>query len=110
MFSKSEAPLQERCTGCQIAAGCPFTQLSSLALDYFVSFSRLKTYSPGITIFRQDEEALGLFIIRSGWLKLSHITSEGHALTIGFCGPGNILGLTESLTDGLYEVNAVTLL
>lgn len=100
---------RERCATCQARASCPFAGLPSGIVKQFHAIGQVKLYSQDDTLFRQGEEASGLFIIRSGWVKLFHLTAAGKITTLGLVGPGGTLGLIEILTEDQHEVSAETL-
>jgi CRP/FNR family transcriptional regulator len=99
----------ERCATCQARATCPFARLPDEVYKQFQMIAQVKPYNRGVTVFRQGEEASNLFIIRSGWVKLFNLTPTGKTITLGLAGPGDVLGLTEVMTENRYEVSSETL-
>jgi CRP-like cAMP-binding protein len=63
-----------------------------------VFVSRVCIYGSGVTVFWQGDEPEGVFIVRLGWLKLSHVSLAGRAATVDIMGPGSILCLQSVLT------------
>jgi CRP/FNR family transcriptional regulator len=109
MASTSHKPVPDRCATCQARASCLFAESPPKAMSQFQMITQVRRYPRGDIIFRQGEHAHGLFILRSGWAKLFHLTPAGKAVTLGLIGPGRILGLTEIVTGSPYLVSAETL-
>lgn len=95
-----------RCATCPARATCVFARLPQYIYEQFQVIVETAPYSRGVTIFRQGEEADGLFIIRSGSVKLYNLTPAGKTTILGIAGPGAVLGLTEIITGSQYEVSA----
>ena len=107
--STLERERQESCFDCEAHSRCCFRELPGEALKRFRSHLMIRRYSRGVTVFWEGDKATGLFVIRSGWLRLSHVTSEGKAVNLGFVGPGGILGLNEVMSDCCFATNAEVL-
>ena len=60
----------------------------------------------GDYIFRSGESAGGVYFLKTGKVKVSHIASSGKEVILWFCFGGDIFGLAESLQCGEREVNA----
>jgi CRP/FNR family cyclic AMP-dependent transcriptional regulator len=60
-------------------------------------------------LFTQGEEARCLYLICSGFLKLTAGRDRERQMIVRVAGPGSILGLYAVLTHGVYEVSAETL-
>jgi CRP-like cAMP-binding protein len=101
--------LPGRCATCAARMNCCLPNLSTEVLKQFheITFSRI--YNPDVTVFRQGEQAHGLFIVRSGSIRLAYISTEGRSLALGLVGPSGILGLAEIMTGIQYSVSAETL-
>lgn len=61
------------------------------------------------SLFSQGEEARCLYLICSGYLKLTAGRPAHRQMIVRVAGPGSILGLYAVLTHGRYEVSAVSL-
>lgn len=77
-----------------------------MAFDQIVE---ARYYAPGSIILRQGDPARGIFIVRSGLVRVAHLTPGGKAVGVQVLGPGAILGLTEVVTGDpfLSTVEAV---
>lgn len=100
---------REYCNTCQERTDCPFAELPSAIVRRFQEIRQLKCYSQGVALFLQGEEAGGLFIVRSGWVKLFHLTAVGKVRSLGLFSNGSVLGLPEILTGDEYRTSAEVL-
>lgn len=66
-------------------------------------------YPAGSLLFQENEPARGIFLLCSGQIKLSVSSSGGKTLTLRIAKPGEILGLTASMSGSAYEASAETL-
>ncbi|WP_420237820.1 Crp/Fnr family transcriptional regulator [Telmatobacter bradus] len=60
-------------------------------------------------LFHQGEEARCLYMICSGYLKLTAGNAQDRQMIVRVAGPGSMLGLYAVLSHGLYEVSAESL-
>lgn len=60
-------------------------------------------------LFTQGEEARFLYLICSGYLKLTAGQHQDRQMIVRVAGPGSMLGLYAVLTRGVYEVSAESL-
>ena len=79
-----------------------FKDLKGVALERLASQLRLVTLSEGDIVFREDEPADGLYIIKSGMAKVTKwaTESEGVAAVLSILRQGNSFGEI-GLIDGL---------
>ncbi len=64
----------------------------------------------GSTVFSAAESSQGVFIIESGWVKISRISNEGRESVVGCIrNPKEIIGLAEVLLDKKRTCNAVAI-
>ena len=61
------------------------------------------------SLFLQGEDARCLYLICSGYLKLTAGRSDDRQMIVRVAGPGSMLGLYAVLSHGLYEVSAQSL-
>jgi CRP/FNR family transcriptional regulator len=61
------------------------------------------------TLFTQGEEARCLYLICSGYLKLTTGQHQDRQMIVRVAGPGSMLGLYAVLSHGAFEVSAETL-
>lgn len=60
-------------------------------------------------LFTQGEDARCLYLICSGYIKLTAGTSKEREMIVRVAGPGSMLGLYAVLSHGAYEVSAESL-
>jgi CRP/FNR family cyclic AMP-dependent transcriptional regulator len=65
-------------------------------------------YPVGAILFQEGEPAEGIFLLVRGAVKLSVGSSHGDTLLLRTAGPGEILGLSATLTGQGHEVTAET--
>jgi CRP-like cAMP-binding protein len=57
-------------------------------------------------LFRQDEPAIGIFIVHKGGVTLSLMSQDGHSLFAAQARPHSILGLAGVIGDKTYTLSA----
>ena len=90
-----------------------FKRLSDEALDEIVSAARPLTLRKGEFLLMQDEPAERFFLLRSGRVRLTQVTADGHQVVVRFVSPGEGIGIVAVLgkirypvsADGCYESN-----
>lgn len=78
-----------------------------LAKERSLLSKRMETqeFSPGEEIFAQGAPSKALYLIESGWVRLTR-EEKGEKLTIATLGPGDLLGAEGFLLDRPYSVGA----
>src|SRR4029077_15913129 len=61
---------------------------------------------PNTVLFREGQPARGVFVLCEGRAKLSVCSESGRRLTLGIAVPGEVLGLSASLSGSVCEVTA----
>lgn len=96
------------CFKCEMRPDRMFCDLPSEALQAFDAIKELATVPRGATLFNEGRQARGIFVLCEGRAKLS-ITSKddaGKRLMLRVAGPGEVLGLSASMSGASYEVTA----
>ncbi len=60
----------------------------------------------GRFFFHQGEDAVKMYIISSGRVKLTQVTQAGDQVIVGFCSPGDGLGIIVALSQLEYPLSA----
>jgi CRP/FNR family transcriptional regulator len=60
-------------------------------------------------VFEESQTANGVYVVCSGQLKLSAMSKDGRTMILRIAGPGDVLGLSATLSDVPHEVTAETL-
>jgi CRP/FNR family transcriptional regulator len=89
-----------------IPLGELFDQLPGDALQHLDKITALQRYPAKAVLFREGRPASGVFLVRSGRVKLSLHCSHGKSLVVQFAGPGEPLGLGATISARPYEVTA----
>jgi len=80
-----------------------FCNLSKPAADNLDAISVAMHYPRRSVIHSEGQPCRGVFLVSAGRIKLSAISSDGRAVIIRFAGPGDILGLPETVAGRTYE-------
>jgi CRP/FNR family transcriptional regulator len=94
-------------TGGPVSDGL-FTGLPPQALRQLSGMHSPDEYPSGAVLFQEGEPAEGIFLLCGGAVKLSVGSSHGDTLVLRSAGPGEILGLSSTLTGQGHEVTAET--
>lgn len=98
----------DHCATCEAWQECVFFNLPQPLHREFRQIAEIKTYSPGLAVVRQGDDAHGIFNLRAGAVRLLHLEPSGKATAVGTIGAGGILGLTEVNTGEPYPFTAET--
>src|SRR5437870_9355435 len=104
-----ERAIQQSCFDCILRPDRLFCDLPAPALEAFDSIKSLAVYPRGTTLFEEGRSARGIFVLCEGRVKLSVCSESGKRLTLRIAGPGEVLGLSSSLSGGPHQVTAETL-
>jgi CRP-like cAMP-binding protein len=82
-----------------------------LPKDFFFSEENKKTmcFKKGDTVYSMHSEITGLFCIKSGKVKITHLNSKGKETLIQILQEGDILGLHHLFTHSKYTTSAIAL-
>jgi len=97
-------PREVECTSASV-----FGDLARNAREELAEISTTLRYPAGIALFTEGEPSRGIFILRSGRVKLFLCSGEGKTLILRMGKPGDLLGLPGTLSGDQYEVTAETL-
>ena len=82
-----------------------FSELDSTALKYISEATIQQTFEAGQFPFMEGEPCIGLYIVKSGWLRAVKISSTGREQVIRFVGPDEVFNEVSVLTG---EVNIIS--
>ncbi|HMT19689.1 MAG TPA: Crp/Fnr family transcriptional regulator [Promineifilum sp.] len=89
-----------------LARSMLFHELEPEGVDQLFAAGRLYEEPPGGFFFHQGEDSTMMYIIISGRVKLSQVTSEGHQVIVNYFGPGEGLGIAMALNELPYPLSA----
>jgi len=86
-----------------------FSDLGTTALDLVSAATIQQSYEAGQYTFLEGEPCIGLYIVKSGWLRAVKISSVGREQVIRFVGPGEVFNEVGVLTGGVNVVSVEAL-
>jgi len=100
--------ITESCLECKMRSENMFCDLPRAALQAFESIKYPTAYPKGAVLFVEGQNPRGIFVLCKGRVKLSQCSSTGKCLIMKFAEPGEILGLSATISGKPYEVMAET--
>ena len=101
-----DSALQASCFNCELRPDRVFCDLPADALQAFDAVKNLSVVSRGETLFAEGRQPRGIFVLCEGRAKLSVCSENGKRLLLRVAGPGEVLGLSASLSGKPYELSA----
>ncbi len=96
----------KNCSNCPQVKTHPFCSLSESSHCFLEANSIPMEYRRGNVLFRQGDEAIGVFVLCSGRVKVSATSREGRTLILRVASEGDVLGMEAALSGEEYEVTA----
>ena len=87
----------------------PLSDSSYTVLGGLDAISSSATYPRGSVLFVEGQKSAGIFILRSGRVRLSTGSADGKSLIIRIAEPGEVMGLASAITGRANELNAEAL-
>jgi CRP/FNR family cyclic AMP-dependent transcriptional regulator len=100
---------QASCFACELRPDRVFCDLPADALQGFDAIKNVSSYPRGATLFSEGRQPRGIFVLCDGRAKLSICSESGKRLMLRVAGPGEVLGLSASMSGQPYELTAETL-
>jgi CRP/FNR family transcriptional regulator len=97
------------CENCRSKQNGFLCHLTPNAAKEFESLRVSSHYPAGSTLFFENETPRGIFVVCSGQVKLSVSSKGGKTLIQQIVKPGEIIGVSASISGTAYEVTAETL-
>jgi CRP/FNR family transcriptional regulator len=98
----------ENCLTCKIRAEHIFCDLPAAALQSFENVKYATAYPKGAVLFVEGQSPRGIFVLCKGRVKLSICSTDGKTLILKIAEPGEVLGLSASVSGKPYELTAET--
>ncbi len=105
----SEPMPTSSCENCKLKQNEFLCHLAPEAAKEFESIKLSSQYPAGSILFMENEAARGIFLVCSGKVKLSVSSKGGRTLILQMAKPGEMIGLTASMSGVPYEVTAEVL-
>jgi CRP/FNR family transcriptional regulator len=99
----------ESCLTCKLRADRIFCDLPATALHAFESIKYATAYPQGAVLFVEGQMPRGIFVLCKGSVKLSINSPNGRTMIVKLAEPGEVLGLSATISGKPYEVTAETI-
>jgi CRP/FNR family transcriptional regulator len=99
----------DSCFDCITKADGLFCQLPQQALNDLNAIRQNSFFPRGAFLYAAGESPRGVFILCSGQAKLTATSPDGQAITLGVADRGEVLGLSNLLSNNPYLASAETL-
>lgn len=93
---------------CELRPDRKFCDLPSDALQAFDAIKRVVLFPRGAILFSEEQPPKGIYVLCDGRAKLCISAENGKKLMLRMAGPGELLGLSATLSGRPYEVTAET--
>ena len=98
----------ESCLACKLRAEHIFCGLPAKALRSFESIKYATAYPKGAVLFIEGQSPRGIFVLCKGRVRLSMCETDGKTLILRVAGPGEVLGLSATVSGKPYQLRAET--
>jgi CRP/FNR family cyclic AMP-dependent transcriptional regulator len=109
MLSPYGMEIVESCITCKLRTDRIFCDLPETALQAFEAIKYATAYPQGAVLFVEGQLPRGIFVLCKGSVKLSINSPSGRTVIVKLAEPGEVLGLSATISGKPYEVTAETL-
>jgi len=109
MLSPYGMEIVESCLTCKLRADRIFCNLPASALQIFENIKSTTAYPPGAVLFVEGQSPRGIFVLCKGSAKLSINSPGGKTMVVKLAEPGEVLGLSATMSGKAYAVTAQTI-
>jgi CRP/FNR family transcriptional regulator, cyclic AMP receptor protein len=109
MLSPYGLEIVESCITCKLRTDRIFCDLPPSALQAFENIKYAAAYPKGALLFVEGQLPRGIFVLCKGSVKLSLNSPSGRTIIVKLAEPGDVLGLSASISGKPYEVTAETI-
>jgi CRP/FNR family transcriptional regulator, cyclic AMP receptor protein len=109
MLSPYGMEIVESCLTCKLRADRIFCDLPDDTLQAFEKIKFATAYPQGAVLFVEGQMPRGIFVICKGTVKLSINSPSGRTMIVKLAEPGEVLGLSATISGKPYEVTAETI-
>jgi CRP/FNR family transcriptional regulator len=109
MLSPYGLEIVESCITCKLRSDRIFCDLPPNALQAFENIKYAAAYPKGALLFVEGQMPRGIFVLCKGSVKLSLNSPSGRTIIVKLAEPGEVLGLSASISGKPYEVTAETI-
>lgn len=104
-----ESATHQSCYQCELRPDRVFCDLPAESLQSFDTIKNLQQFPRGETLFHEGRLPRGIFVLCEGRVKLSVCSENGKRLMLRVAGPGEVLGLSATMSGKPYELTAEVL-
>src|SRR4051812_42284297 len=101
-----ESATHQSCLKCELRPDRVFCDLPVEALVAFDGIKSLMQVPRGEVLFQEGRLPRGIFVLCSGRAKLSVCSETGKRLMLRVAGPGEVLGLSATMSGKPYEITS----
>ena len=109
MLSPYGLDIVENCLTCKLREDKIFCNLPPKAVQALTAIKYTTVYPKDAQLFVEGQSPRGIFILCSGRVKLSIGSSDGRMLILKIVEPGEVLGLSATVSGKPYELTAETM-
>ncbi len=109
MHSPYGMEIVESCLTCKLRIDRIFCDLPPAALQAFENIKYATAYPQGAVLFVEGQIPRGIFVLCKGSVKLSINSPAGRTVIVKLAEPGEVLGLSATISGKPYEVTAETI-
>ncbi len=103
-------PIIEDCLTCKVREDRVFCNLSPSAIKSLNEIKSFAVYPKGAVLFVQGQPPRGVYVLCAGRVKLTVCSQDGRSLITRISKPGEVLGLSATLSGKPYYLTAETLI
>jgi CRP/FNR family cyclic AMP-dependent transcriptional regulator len=104
-----ESATHQSCFHCELRPDRTFCDLPAEALAAFDSIKSVARAPRGEVLFQEGRLPRGIFVLCEGRAKLSVCSETGKRLMLRVAAPGEVLGLSATMSGKPYEISAEVL-
>jgi len=108
MLSPYGLDIVESCLTCKTRTERLFCNLPAAALQSFENIKFASAYPKGAVLFVEGQSPRGIFVLCKGRVKMSICATNGKTLIVKIAEPGEVLGLSATVSGKPYELTAET--
>ncbi len=109
MLSPYGMEMVDSCLTCKLRAERIFCDLPPAALQNFENIKYTTAYPQGAVLFVEGQMPRGIFVLCKGTVKLSINSPGGRTMIVKLAEPGEVLGLSATISGKPYEMTAETI-
>src|SRR2546426_11691245 len=109
MHSPYGLEVSDSCVDCRTRSDKHFCDFDAELLKSFETLKYATVFPKGAVLFVEGQSPRGVFMLCSGRVKLTTCSGEGKALITQITEPGELMGLSATISGKPYEVTAETL-